>query len=212
MAKTPLKVVTEARSAERTTLAAAIQRHTEAVRQLGAVKAAQEQASDAVYSARDNIEAATARVEQAKSDAGKFLTKRMLGETNDAPMSVQEARAALTATTDTLEATVAASEALQVQGRAAEQSLGVAELRRDDALRAVVRSDAAVAKLLADFERARREMVNLRLILESLSGLLPENIKSFWRFEPTASEPPGVAAWRAAIEALARDADAALPD
>jgi chromosome segregation ATPase len=209
MARTNLKLAPAARSPERVVLRAAVDRHAAALRRIAANSKAQEATADAIRGARKAVASATAALEQAKTDAGGVVA----GTIRTPQLTVKTARAELMEAEDALEAATAAASTLTTQRAEAESELVLAGLALDDRIRAVVRSDATTAKMLADFARSQREMVSLRRALECLDGsmnALPEDSK-FWNVEPVwpelSAQAERVKTW---IEALQTDSDAVL--
>jgi hypothetical protein len=199
------------RSPERITLAAAIERHAGLVRHLTANMAAQEALHEVINAARDRVEAAGAAVEQAKVDAAQHLTASAMGTAGAAPVSVKAARTAAQDAQDDLDAALAARAALEKQRGPAENAVSLAEYTLNIAVRNVIRGDSTVVALVARFTALHRQFASLCAPLQYLdsANMLPEDLKA-WRREPTM---PGdsAAPWKAAVAALASDADAPLP-
>ncbi len=89
-----------------------------------------------------------------------------------------------------------------------QSALDIAEMRRRDAICDVLAADPAVGALYAEYEAARQRVADLRQILAEVGNGLPQ----YWDIRP--APPPGRGVelpWRAAVEALSRDADAAFP-
>jgi hypothetical protein len=199
------------RTAERIALAAAVDRHNAALRRVAANAKAQEATASAISNARDAVAKATTALEAAKTNAASSLA----GVLRRPPrLSVKAARAELEAAVDLLEAALASEMILTTQHEAAEQATIFSRMALDHRLRDVVRSDASIAKLLAEHERAHREMVGLRNALQFLDrkDFLPADAR-LWACERDdwPEQAAETARWKAAIASLEIDANMALP-
>jgi hypothetical protein len=232
MNKPALRAVndTPPRTSERAALAAAIERHDAAQRQLAANKSAQEQTIDTRIEARRAVEKSAAMIEEAKVNAATFLANTIMGTAGEAPLTVKAARAAAQDAEDALEAALSAGAALAEQEKSAEREMRRAADNIDERIRDVVRVETgpAVPSLLKDAEMAQSDLIHKRVVLRHLlhNGSVDEAekqaVKSFLHnttlpgtygcVEYTDWERhPVLAPWSRAREALRQDADAALP-
>jgi hypothetical protein len=207
------------RSPERVALAAAIEKHSSAVRELDAANKAYRQVQEQIYHGDDTaevlVEKARAAVETAKENAVNHLTNTMLGEVGDVPLSVETARAALREAEDKLRALLETKPILVSRLENCERKTAIAKRALDEAIRDVVRSEPGIKNLLAKYEAAKVEFERLRLDLFWFwrKDLMPEKPREWGCIEPLQIDPgsAGPAPWRDAIELLAIDADALLP-
>jgi chromosome segregation ATPase len=210
-----------ARSPERVALAAAIERHTAAVREFDATERALREAKARIYQ-DDNqaeiVEKAKAAVEDAKANAATHMTETLLGKAGAAPVSVREARRALQEAEDELEALLAVKTTLETRLAACESELNWAKRHLRDRVRDVVCSEPGIRNLLIKFEAAKKDLEQRHLDLRWFSRqfMIPDEFKN-WDLEGIRHEPQPdalselTAPWAAAIEQLAIDADAPLP-
>jgi chromosome segregation ATPase len=139
-----------------------------------------------------------------------------MGKTGKAALpSIANARAKLATAQDELEAATAANVDLQKQHEEARHALSYARSDVDRAIGAVVQSDAAVLKLIAEYERERRHLSELRQAVELVLGYFPHQARLSVlaeRLNPWPPPPPARRLeWERAIAALESDADAPLP-
>jgi DNA repair exonuclease SbcCD ATPase subunit len=210
-ALTTASVKPKQRSPERDALAAAIERHSAAARLISAIEAAQPAAKEAVYAAQDAAEAASATIAEAQANAALHLASVALGTAGAAPLSVKDARAAAQDAQDAYDAARAARAALEEQHRAATGELQTARYQIESRIRDVIKSEANIEKLLADFVATHRELVSRRRALEWLDfrNAVPKGIA--WRSEGSWPDLPGATTWKSAATALEADPDAPLP-
>ena len=200
------------RSAERQTLAEAIDRHREENAHLESLRAALENISGEIFGdAGAALSRAEAALVEAKADESRHLAAVALGQAmaedpvKAATLALEDARGKV----DKLRKTRTALEAEQ---KAAERALMYAEMRRDEAVSAAVKADPAVRQLVAAFNEAERNYMSLRQVMGIVgTERLPDEAK-FWDSIHRWSEMPGAAQWKAALAALRTDADAALPE
>jgi hypothetical protein len=228
MAKPNLRIATAARSPEREQLAAMIERHVVAVRQLAANEAAQESTETAISDARVAVEKAAEAIEAAKANAATHLTAVAMGTAGAAPLSVSTCRAKAQDAEDALEATLAARAALDEQHKAAESELQYARAALDGRIRDVCRSEVAAARLLKQAEVLQADLVARRLVLKYLlhSDLVAEpEMQAVTSFLRSNSLPgtygtveftswdahPAPEPFRAWCQALTLDADSPVP-
>jgi hypothetical protein len=200
------------RSAARIVLAAAIERHATATRELAANEAAQLKAEAARGEAADAVERAQRALEEAKSAAAKHLTRTIMGTAGDAPKSIKDARAALIDATDTFEVAGEAYDALVQQRPSLAQEASFAQFGLRDKLRDLVRSDPAVKQLIEHYTELHRRAVDVRRALEWLdrNSMIGDEFKS-WNVEREWPDLQVAVSWRAAIAALESDSNSPLP-
>ena len=150
----------------------------------------------------------------ARSTEAKRIVARITGETSsglsveDAEQTLQEASAALRRA-DNLR------QALDDEQRQAENSVALAERAVHTAVGDVVRSEGAAAKLLEQFDEARRLVHRLHNLLTFLSQRnclppSPTSWESIRDFAPSSNDAD--AAWHGALAKLESDPDAPLPE
>jgi chromosome segregation ATPase len=203
-----------ARSTARADLAAAIAARNAATARLERVKKAEDTLNSKIYAAYPAIEAAEARVIEAKEKAPAFIVAQVLGEANDAdaPISTKQAQAELQLVQDDLENLRSAREPLKTELGECEQDVRHAEWKLRERIGDAVAADSATVALLDRFAAAAREFLGCRKALEMLSSreALPEGT----RWLQHAYENVGDAIfneWQAALAALETNADAPLP-
>jgi len=208
------KLTEIARSAERATLAAAIERRESLRRLIVANIAAQDTAFDQMVNAKSVIEKAKGAIETAEAAAATNLANRLMGATGEPPLSVRDAKLALQDAEDELESVQAARKVLEEQERIAQSDLEWTERSVTEKAKDVIRSAEAVAGLIADFETVQRHFVEKKAAVEWLvrNGVVPNEFKS--RLSIASNEQQKLSdapAWVAALEALKVNPDAQLP-
>lgn len=224
-------------SQERAELALAIAERNAAAEAQARLVGAQERVHEGVYAANRDVERLTAAADRAQADAVAHALARATGSAGEAPPTVQEARAALSAAQDGLAIARGARDGLVAAIDEAARVLEQAMRRVEVAARAVVASEAcrAAQAAVAEVEQLQNALVMSggRLLWLSRSGALPviENHGPMFgqvRDDRTRaaisrlSSPPdqwrellaqndGAAAWIAAFEALLVDAATPLP-
>jgi hypothetical protein len=195
----------------RAALRAAIEKHQAVARRLADLTKAVPKAESAVFAARSGVEQATAALERVKREAGSHRAAAAMGTAGGAAPSITDARRALEAAEDELEAAKAAAADLAKQQEEAQRQLSWS--RPDDAVAAVIRTDPATKMLLETFERSRRATADLRQAVELVAGYFPYAERLALRADRIVNGPPSKQrlAWEAALAALKEDADAALP-
>ena len=128
--------------------------------------------------------------------------------------SLRAARGALDDARDVLAALNGGEARLEADASAAQRALTIADMHLGHATRAVLKSDARITKLIADFKVAQREYVSLQWIMNFLDGknALPDGTKGWdcnQREWPELASIPGE--WKAAFAELEHDASARLP-
>jgi predicted nucleic acid-binding Zn-ribbon protein len=205
---------TPPRTPERATLAAAIARHDAARRRLAAVDEAIRNAGTAVFAAREHAEKAEAAITAAKEANADYLTRQALGEAGSPPQSIKAARAIAVEANDALDVARQTEAALAAQREPAKDELHWAEQNLTAEHRGAVKADDAVARLLRDYADARRRFEELVAVVGLLAkrGMLPPGAERPWNLYVNFDAPlPADSPWHAALDALARDADAPLP-
>ena len=153
------------------------------------------------------VERAEEKLREAQEIEPRRLVDEILGRSSEKSL-VAAAEATLTAAIEEETRRRQIHAALDEEERETQATLDFAEMRRRDALRDVLAADPAVIGLLREYETARRRVANLRQqLFEVRAGLSPH-----WDIRPAPAPDAGIAMpWRAAVEALGRDADALLP-
>lgn len=206
------------RSPEREALAAAIERHAHAVRNLDATTRAIDDASTVTTAANQLAAVAAEAVETAKQNAVTHVTARMMGEVNEAPISVRDARELLQSADDDATTARDVEAGLRSSLKAREEEVYWAKRKLTDAIRAVVVSEPGIRSLIRKFKELQDDLEARRGDLRWLDSqfLIPDDLR-FWEaaemhVEPLrGSLPEGAAPWAAALEELASNSEAPLP-
>lgn len=199
------------RTPERESLAEAIARHGAATKQLVRIAAAHERASETVFDSNDSVDRATAALDEAKVGEGSYLTAVALGEADAAASPVKTAAANVEQANEQLATARRTRDALEAEIKTAENNLMWAKNKINDVVGAAVKTDPATAQLVAEFNAAELQYFSLKQQMGIVrTDRMPDEAK-FWYCEHNWPESPGVAKWRAALAALASDADALLP-
>lgn len=195
------------RSPERQHLADRIARVTELTQALDRVRQARAKIGP-TWEASAGVERAEEKLKEAQEGEPRRLVDEILGR-GSAKSTVADAEAALAAAKAEEARRRSMHALLDEEERATQASLDLAEMRCRDALREVLAADPAVSALHREYETARQRVANLqRQCFEVRAGLEPH-----WDIRPAPSPDGGVEQpWRAAVEALSRDPDAALPE
>ncbi len=206
MRSAPLKAAPAA-DPLREALRAAIAKYDAAVQEISANEARFREISaktTAAFSAHEAAEAAVAETEHAHA-------AHAIGDGPEPSLTPRLVREAAAEAADRLAALRAARAACQVKREQLTTAKEIAAMRRDDALAAVLREEAAPA-LAAEYQRRLRELFDLRRALECFESAkaIPAQWR-FWRSEEAWPAGPAETAWREALAALAVDADAELP-
>jgi chromosome segregation ATPase len=204
------------RSPEREALAAAIERHNNAVRNLDVTKRALDEARG--RSLAEAVTKARADVETAKVNAAAHMTETLLGKAADAPVSIKEARRALQEVEDELEALHAIQATLEKRLQDCREEKDWAKQLLDRALRDVIKAEPPVRQLLTKFKAVQADLEQRRFDLFWLwrNDMIPDEFKD-WNMEERTVEPGpddlsvGTAPWKAALDELASNSDAPLP-
>jgi hypothetical protein len=207
------RVAAEPKIEPRIALRTAVQKHADLTQRIAELTKAVPKAESAVFAARTGVEQASAALEDVKREASSHHAAAALGTASGAAPSITKTRRALEAAQDELEAAKAASADLQKQHAATKQSVGIAEMQRNDALAAVIRSDPATQKLIKTFEQAQRQLADLRRAVELVAWHFPYATRlSLLSDRIDDAAPSGKRReWEAALAALQEDADATLP-
>lgn len=198
------------RSPERQKLAAAIERHAAAERQIAALRDARERAFDRFRELNAAAEKAREALEQAIADEGRHLAAELMGEADDAPLTVRDATLALDSATAALDRLRRTREALEEQEKEAAKELEFAALPLRERVRDVVRADPAVRKLAAELTAARDRYRDLLRAADWLGDMLPDDLQACRNVNAPA-DLPTLPLWQAAVKALETDPDAVLP-
>jgi hypothetical protein len=214
-------------SPEREQLAEAIERHNDARDVVRRVGEAREQADEVVYRVKDAMRAAEAALAEAQAGEDAWLAAKALGE--DAGISAADAEAAVTRAANDLAVARRTRDALDE--RAAREAAEV-ERARDAVAKcvtAVAKSEAPAARLLAEAKAVQADLIAKRVRLRFLfnSDFIAEQdaaaARTFLLFENTLptgkgqvehgnfDSHPAANIWKAALQELRENADAALP-
>ena len=223
-------------SPERTALAAAIEKHAAYLAECDAASRAEGLAEDVVYRARRAVDAARPAVEQAQAEAGRYLVAKAQGTAGEAPRTIRQARDALTDAEDTLEAAIAARDA--VKAEVARLTTSWTDTAVTRAAKAVLQAErhAAARAVAAEVIRLQHDLVRVGQVLAFLveAQAFPvidavgsnhgkpadEDVRdALWRCQHSPpltwhelmQQSDGAAEWRAAVAALKTDATAPLP-
>ncbi|MGD0186727.1 MAG: hypothetical protein ABSC25_15940 [Roseiarcus sp.] len=165
---------------------------------------------------RSRIRAAEEAVEAAQGvvEAVREAAIRRVGDPSwpGPSATAREARAALADAEDFAATLRAGREAAKRARPDLESNVTIASIRLAAAIAAVVRDDPATRRLVQRYTEVLREMASVREALYYIDskGAIPVDLKG-WGSEPAHDLPSAAAPWRAAFEALARDANAPLP-
>jgi hypothetical protein len=198
------------RTSVRQALAEAIEQHNAAVRRLAAIEAAERTARFEYDVAVEAAAAATAAVENAKTGATQHRINRFLGVREPAPRSVLFRREQAQAADDERASAASARIALLEQRKETESSLLIARLALDRRIQDVLKAEAPVEKLIADYHALRREFVAREQLVQWLDTKHAIPKDRFWQRDRVALVD-SVAPWQSALAALETDPDAPLP-
>jgi hypothetical protein len=216
------------RSPEREALAEAIERHRNATVRLAKLKAAHKRAEDDLYGADGAIrtfDKAEIALKEAKANESKHLAAVATGEADGdevktAELALAEADARWTKARKT-------RDGLKAEIEATEREIISLWDRRDKALRAVLRAEAAdfISALMQQTRSLQEQIGANRAVLMLLNGatfgddreakqpvvdyLAAPAHPAEWNYK--VDKHPALAPWFAALEALGQDADAPLP-
>lgn len=212
--KTNLKLATTSdppRSPEREALAEAIDRRDAAQAHLPRLQAAIENTVQLLHDAMDALDGAEQELKKAKASESRHLSAVALGEVTEDMSQIKIAERAVADAQARCDTARHTRIALEQEARATEAEIEKARLYAvEPAIREVIKSEAPVEKLLADFAAVRRDYVMRRRVLEWLASNGEIKLPSGINDEPhewTAAREP----WDAAVSALATDPDAPLP-
>lgn len=201
MGKSNLKLASSPpRSPEREALAGAIAARDAAVRDLDAAANGQQSLWSATGWARERVETATAAIEEAKAVDIETL---------------RAARAALQDAKDALSVAVSAENAGPQRIREAGYHRDRCNTNVDAAVRAVILTEPAVGKLIAEYTDARQRFEHLIPAMRVLSRVVEKTAQTeqllAWNrwvnFDTGASDKSSIGAW---AMALTTDADALI--
>jgi hypothetical protein len=183
----------------------------EAERRVAANAAAIERLTIQIMAANAAVDVAEAAISEAQKAAVGYAAD----PTTPAPeFTPREAREALA---DAIEARDSAREARDAteQARAdLRSSVEVHELNVSAAVSAIIRAqEHSIKKLIDAYSQHRREAMNIGQVLEFIENVkgLPDDLK-YWRSHGYGGALEGVTAWHHAVEQLACDANAPLPE
>jgi hypothetical protein len=180
------------------------------MRRLAAIEAAERTARFEHDAAVAAAAAATAAVEDAKTGATQHRINRFLGVRGPAPASVLFRRAEAQEADDQRAAVQAARHALAEQKKQAENSLVIARISLDARIKEILKAEAPVEKLIAEYHVAHRKFASIQGVIEWLDVKHAIPADRFWQRDRGESVD-GAAPWEAALAALETDPDAPLP-
>ena len=150
-------------------------------------------------------------LDEAKRRAPEILVAKAMGEPYDPALTETAAQGLLEAAERDLDQAITADKVLRDEIKLVEDRRSVAQIARDSAIDAVLRSAPEVAVLGDHYAAARQQMYDLTWVFSALGGqaALPGNFfwdGILWGLDRGAGRP-----WKAARAALEQDADAELP-
>jgi hypothetical protein len=157
------------------------------------------------------LDSARRGLDEARGRAPAILVAKALGEPVAAAQTVEHAQGLLEDTQRSLDEARSADRVLRDEIKLVEDRRSAAQIARDSALDAVLRSAPEVAALGDPYAAARQQMYDLTWVFSALGGqaALPGNF--FWDGVLWGSDRGAGTPWRAARVALERDAAASLP-
>jgi hypothetical protein len=202
------------RTPERVAVAAAIDRHNKAVREVEAANSAFEAVRWGRVNGEEAVERAAAAVEEAKANAAQYLTDIALGTAGTAPLSIKDARAAHQAAIDDYEAAVAARIAVEKHRQGAALTLSLARLHLDECIRAVVKAEPAVRDAIAVYIRIKSDLANRWRTIAWLEKnmMVPPDLKNRGANINLVPSDQNGAEWEGFVKALETDPDAVLTE
>jgi hypothetical protein len=157
------------------------------------------------------LSAARRGLDEARKNAPAVIVARAMNEHFDPATTVDHAENALTAAQRDLDEASAADRVLADEIKVVEERREVAYLVRERAIDAVVQNSAEVRTFCARVEQTRQQLHDFSWTCSAIGlGRLPPG----FHWDGTRSGPNNSAgaSWRTAIEQLAIDADAMLPN
>jgi chromosome segregation ATPase len=197
---------TEQRSEPREKLAAAIQDLRDLEAEIAAIKDAIAATEAARRRGEEVLETANEKIEKAKAAAADAMVAKALGRSSGTPVDVTRLRFEAAAAQDEIDAATAAQAHLKTKLGEAEYRLAFKRDAVDRAWPAVVRSSPELERLRRDFETVSQTYVDLLNVFHGL----PTEVHNDRHVLPKPDTTLAVT-WKAAIEALKKDADASLP-
>ncbi len=205
-----------ARSPERAALAEAIAAQRAIEARLTGITSGLDAVRETVIACQIVVRRATEAVEAAKVSAAEYITAQALGTSGEAPRTIKEARAALQDAEDDLSAAKAARETLALHEQEARESLSYALVRSERAARAVFLAEVPIERMIEEYNHLCTEAENRRRAIEfAIMGRdthrdTQGNLPSF-RTNPFEMKVPGAEPWKAFLDDLSNNADAAMP-
>jgi len=201
---------------DRAALAESIERRDNLERDLKAAKEGESRAFEIILAAQARLEAA--RAAEAEAEDGQ-VALIIAGEVGALVRSQREIRSSAEGAAADIEAAKAVRAKARLAIAELERALDWAERRVGEAIGRVMAG--RVGKFVAEVEALAAELAAKRAVLAFIYSRMPRDAPEYGRLnELTRSERfvapnlnhAAVAPWRAAHEALLRDADAALPE
>jgi hypothetical protein len=144
----------------------------------------------------------------------RLLVARLIGEAGHDATTVETATAGLAEANAALDLAERTRDALADEEAVAERDLDTARRGLDNAIAALLAPSAAVAKVLAEHDAARRRVGELATVLHIIGPTRLPAHGQHWHARPLpdfAAERAATAPWLAALAALEADPDAQLP-
>ena len=217
MSKPAMRLVGDAppRTPERVELASAIAKRNDANRELGDIEAALLTTRNTVDVATIAVAEKTKALETAKGANADYLARAALGRSGDAPPhSVQAARTALQEAQDKLDAACSTVALFENNRQVTIGEVSYAERGVDRAVEAVVKASTEIRALVSRLMTSYAELVDVRNALQVMRERLPDDLKIIGSVDIpriNLDDLKLAATWKAAVAALASDADAELP-
>jgi hypothetical protein len=200
---------------ERQRLAEAISRFEAARQHLDRARQAKERVEAEWHAASRAVSAATRSLSEAEATAPSRRLSELLGDAPaDGAVTIERLRENIADAQAGVDAAAADGKLIASEISRAEADLDLARRARRAAAGAVLRASPGVAGLLLELHTARRRVATLTTTLLAIGDVVPEGTPMQWsarRSEDYLADQAPQQQWRAAIQALLFDADAALP-
>ena len=197
------------RSPVRQALADAIAKRDAAKTMVDRIIKAQGMAHEARFAAFQAAERARKALAEAQANASRNLVAKALGEPI-AGMDVTEAKRTVEVAEEAYQEARRLQDALEIKIGEARSELAFAEMRLDNAVLDALHVDEALERFVAKFQALSQEYAKALATAKMLLNTMPKHLATATgNAMQVEAQPDG--AWLAALEAVKRDADAALP-